>query len=324
MPVRPVLGATAGAALLLLGTAVVAPSASASAAPAEYVTVDPEGRVTADGAVTLSGTYRCTAGTGPVFVSSSVSQGTPTINYGIGGTGAVCDGEEHRWQNSGTAPAERPGGRSRPGGGDRPGTARQRPPGDPRPARREPRGRHPRRRLTAPHPPVAAPAPAAEPRKRPGGRSAGRGHGPGTPRQPPCPHGPTRPHAGPRARPAPLARRRPRRPHGPRREQPHGGGVRPAARRAGGAGPAAGRRAPPAPGRRLRERHGGHRRDRRQLGHRVRQGDAGAAAGEGYASPSRSGAVPGHCVSPSRRPRPAASSRRTPCCAARTVRTSSN
>ncbi|MFJ9046041.1 DUF6299 family protein [Streptomyces sp. NPDC102347] len=104
MPVRPVLGATAGAALLLLGTAVVAPSASASAAPAEYVTVDPEGRVTADGTVTLSGTYRCTAGTGPVFVSSSVSQGTPTINYGIGGTGAVCDGEEHRWQNSGTAP----------------------------------------------------------------------------------------------------------------------------------------------------------------------------------------------------------------------------
>ncbi|MFD6909611.1 DUF6299 family protein [Streptomyces sp. NPDC058726] len=104
MPVRPYLGAAAGAAILLLGTAAAAPSATASTDPTEAVTVNAEGRIAEDGSVTLSGTYRCLAGTGDVFVSSSVSQSTPTVRYGIGGTRAVCDGEEHPWENTGRAP----------------------------------------------------------------------------------------------------------------------------------------------------------------------------------------------------------------------------
>jgi hypothetical protein len=65
------------------------------------VTVDPTGRIAADGTVTLSGTYRCAGSTGPVFVGSSIGQGSSNVRYGIGGTSAVCDGKEHRRQNSG-------------------------------------------------------------------------------------------------------------------------------------------------------------------------------------------------------------------------------
>ncbi|MFD5269479.1 DUF6299 family protein [Streptomyces sp. NPDC058335] len=94
---RPVLTAAAGAALLLLA----APAVTATAGPSESVTVDPVGRVAADGTVTLSGTYRCTGNSGPVFVSSSVGQKSSTTRHGIGGTRAVCDGAEHRWVNTG-------------------------------------------------------------------------------------------------------------------------------------------------------------------------------------------------------------------------------
>ncbi|MFC8514749.1 DUF6299 family protein [Streptomyces sp. NPDC057257] len=102
---RPVLTA---AALLLLAAA---PAAPAAADPYETVTVDPTGTIGPDGTVTLSGTYRCLGSTGPVFVSSSVSQSEPTIRQGIGGTRAVCDGAEHRWENTGTPSAKslRPG-----------------------------------------------------------------------------------------------------------------------------------------------------------------------------------------------------------------------
>ncbi|ANS68592.1 hypothetical protein SLINC_6368 [Streptomyces lincolnensis] len=97
MSMRPVLGAAAGAALLLLA----APAGPAAADPYETVTVDPVGRIAADGTVTLSGTYRCTGGTGPVFVSSSVGQDSPSVRHGIGGTRALCDGLEHAWANTG-------------------------------------------------------------------------------------------------------------------------------------------------------------------------------------------------------------------------------
>lgn len=115
MPVRPVLGAAAVVAALLFAAA----AAPAAAGPYETVTVDPTGRVAADGTVTLSGTYRCTAGTGPVFVSSSVGQGVTsvpqgiggTVTHGIGGTAARCDGAGHRWTNTGRIPSDavRPG-----------------------------------------------------------------------------------------------------------------------------------------------------------------------------------------------------------------------
>ncbi|MEU6099110.1 DUF6299 family protein [Streptomyces flaveolus] len=99
MSVRPAaLAAAAGAALLLLA----APAATAKADTAETVTVDPTGRIAADGTITLSGTYRCAAGTGPVYVSSSVSQNDESVRYGIGGSQAVCDGRLHHWSNSGT------------------------------------------------------------------------------------------------------------------------------------------------------------------------------------------------------------------------------
>ncbi|AQS67029.1 DUF6299 family protein [Streptomyces pactum] len=103
--VKAAAAAAAGAALLLLS----APAASAAPHDArhitESVTVDSTGRLAADGTVTLSGTYRCTAAVGAVFVSSSVSQGDSSVEYGIGGTWAVCDGLEHRWVNTGKSSA---------------------------------------------------------------------------------------------------------------------------------------------------------------------------------------------------------------------------
>ncbi|MEV0244586.1 DUF6299 family protein [Streptomyces sp. NPDC050674] len=101
MRVRPLLGAAAGAALLLLTGAGATPAGASVLAPAGSVTVDPVGRLAADGTVTLSGTYRCVSSSGPVFVSSSVRQGVSPTRYGIGGTRAVCDGAEHRWVNTG-------------------------------------------------------------------------------------------------------------------------------------------------------------------------------------------------------------------------------
>ena len=82
MPVRPVLGAAAGSALLLLGFAAAAP-APAAAAPSESVTVDEEGRM-ADGSITLSGTYRCDEGEGPVFVSSAVGRPSEILHHSVG------------------------------------------------------------------------------------------------------------------------------------------------------------------------------------------------------------------------------------------------
>ncbi|MGW7568569.1 DUF6299 family protein [Streptomyces tendae] len=103
MPVRPAALATAaGAALLLLAAPVATAAPHDARLVAESVTVDPTGRVAADGSITLSGTYRCTGGTGPVYVSSTVSQSDPSVRYGVGGTRAVCDGLEHRWVNTGT------------------------------------------------------------------------------------------------------------------------------------------------------------------------------------------------------------------------------
>ncbi|MFI0962549.1 DUF6299 family protein [Streptomyces sp. NPDC021080] len=102
---RQAVGAAAGAALLLfLAPSAVALPRVAPSAPSEEVTVDPTGTVAADGTVTLSGTYRCTGASGPVFVSSwasqGVSQGDSLIIQGIGGTSALCDGADHHWTNS--------------------------------------------------------------------------------------------------------------------------------------------------------------------------------------------------------------------------------
>ena len=100
MPVRPLLGAAA--VTLALATAAVATPATA-AEPHESVSVDPVARLAADGTVTLSGTYRCTDGGGPVFVSASLIHSGPeaTLLHGIGSTRAVCDGTLRHWTNKG-------------------------------------------------------------------------------------------------------------------------------------------------------------------------------------------------------------------------------
>ncbi|MFF9817960.1 DUF6299 family protein [Streptomyces sp. NPDC014006] len=104
MSLRTALG-TAAAALAL---PAAAPAAPAAADPYETITVDPVGRITADGTVTLSGTYSCLGSSGPVFITTAVSQNAPangpyasTVRHGIGDTRAVCDGAEHTWQNTG-------------------------------------------------------------------------------------------------------------------------------------------------------------------------------------------------------------------------------
>ncbi|MGY0070385.1 DUF6299 family protein [Streptomyces sp. QTS137] len=106
--VRSVLVAAAAGGALLLGAVAAAPPAAsaAPAAPGATVTVEPEGRIAADGRVTLSGTYRCLDASGPVLVGSSVHQGDATTRYGVGGTLAVCDGETHSWENTGKVPAD--------------------------------------------------------------------------------------------------------------------------------------------------------------------------------------------------------------------------
>lgn len=114
---RPALALAAGAALLLLAAPAVTAAPYKAVELEETVTVDPTGHISADGTVTLSGTYRCTDSTGAAFVSSSVSttktsatHGTSTLIQGIGGTLAVCDGATHRWENtSRPSPAIGPG-----------------------------------------------------------------------------------------------------------------------------------------------------------------------------------------------------------------------
>ncbi|MFF9125272.1 DUF6299 family protein [Streptomyces sp. NPDC014889] len=102
MPLRPVLGALGAAA-----AAVLALSTPATAAPGDNVTIDQTARLSADGTVTVSGTYRCFDANGPVFVGAAISQDPSATRYGIGGTRAVCDGAYHRWQDSGTVTPNR-------------------------------------------------------------------------------------------------------------------------------------------------------------------------------------------------------------------------
>ncbi|MFF7261690.1 DUF6299 family protein [Streptomyces sp. NPDC008159] len=106
--VRRVLGTAAGAALLLCAAV---PSAGATAAPFERVTVDVTGKVAPDGTLTLSGTYRCLGGSGPVFVSSSLQQGDSRVRKGVGGSLAICDGADRTWTHTDKAEP----GRFRPG-----------------------------------------------------------------------------------------------------------------------------------------------------------------------------------------------------------------
>ncbi|MPY59873.1 DUF6299 family protein [Streptomyces spongiae] len=95
MSFSQVVGAAMGSALLVLS----APSAQAAPEPHETVTIAATGRVADDGKITLSGTYRCVAARGPVFVSSSIQQDGD--QQSVGGTRAICDGALHSWKNTG-------------------------------------------------------------------------------------------------------------------------------------------------------------------------------------------------------------------------------
>ncbi|MEV5985458.1 DUF6299 family protein [Streptomyces sp. NPDC052051] len=96
MSLRHALGAVVAATLLLSA----APAAGATSGSYDRLTIDPTGRLTRYGVLTLSGSYRCHRSHGPVFVSSSISQRDPRVRHGIGGTMAICDGTWHRWANS--------------------------------------------------------------------------------------------------------------------------------------------------------------------------------------------------------------------------------
>ncbi|MGW0994077.1 DUF6299 family protein [Streptomyces sp. NPDC002523] len=108
MSVRTALATALGATALLcaVATSATAAAPAAVADSSESVTIDPIGRIGADGTVTVSGSYRCVAGTGPVFVSTSLSQSDSRVKHGIGGTKAVCDGAEHSFANSGRVTSE--------------------------------------------------------------------------------------------------------------------------------------------------------------------------------------------------------------------------
>ncbi|MEU6406446.1 DUF6299 family protein [Streptomyces sp. NPDC046985] len=100
-PARRALGALGTAAAALLLTAPAAP-ANAAAVGADALTVDTTARLAADGTVAVSGTYRCTAADGPVFVSADVHRNDSAVRHGLGGARAVCDGAVHTWTTTGT------------------------------------------------------------------------------------------------------------------------------------------------------------------------------------------------------------------------------
>ncbi|MFK4150230.1 DUF6299 family protein [Streptomyces sp. NPDC004065] len=108
---RALLGGLGAAAVALLAVAPAAPALTAVSRPApraaaDSVTVDAVQRIAADGTITLSGTYRCTGATGPVFVGSSIARSDSGTLHGIGGSHAVCDGATHRWVNTGRTTTE--------------------------------------------------------------------------------------------------------------------------------------------------------------------------------------------------------------------------
>ncbi|MCP3820370.1 DUF6299 family protein [Streptomyces sp. A3M-1-3] len=91
------LGTVVGGILV----AAAFPVATEAAEPYDSVSVQQYGHLAADGLVTLSGTYRCIndSGSGPVFVATTLKQNS--ASHSIGGSTAVCDGQEHPWTNTG-------------------------------------------------------------------------------------------------------------------------------------------------------------------------------------------------------------------------------
>ncbi|MFI1887977.1 DUF6299 family protein [Streptomyces jumonjinensis] len=83
-----------------LTAGLVSGSASAQFAP-DTITIAPTGRIAQDGAITLSGTYRCSSlrsRSGPVLIGSHAAQGDARAE--IDGLQATCDDRVHTWRET--------------------------------------------------------------------------------------------------------------------------------------------------------------------------------------------------------------------------------
>lgn len=100
------------ASSVCIATALLAGPLSTSAGAhftSNTVTVDRVGKLAEDGAITLTGTYRCsTSRLGPVLIGSTVVQGDTRSS--LDGIVANCDGQERAWRATGRASSTfRPG-----------------------------------------------------------------------------------------------------------------------------------------------------------------------------------------------------------------------
>ncbi|OPC82686.1 hypothetical protein B4N89_18595 [Embleya scabrispora] len=110
---RTAVALSLGFAGLALAFVPVAAQAQAQAQPqarrlpvaGDQVSLDPTVWVTADGTVTISGTYRCSADhAGTVLVGGSVSQAG--LHIAMGANAATCDGLTHDWRSSERPPLD--------------------------------------------------------------------------------------------------------------------------------------------------------------------------------------------------------------------------
>ncbi|MEU6862684.1 DUF6299 family protein [Streptomyces sp. NPDC046876] len=94
--------ALAALSALAAAAAFTAPATAASHNSA--ISVQPYAHIGEDGTITLSGTYRCNAGspTGATQISATVVQEETHLTTSAGE--AVCDGAEHEWQSTGRLP----------------------------------------------------------------------------------------------------------------------------------------------------------------------------------------------------------------------------
>ncbi|WP_126643890.1 DUF6299 family protein [Embleya hyalina] len=110
---RTAMALSVGFAGLALAFVPVAAQAQAPAQPParqlpvtnDQVSLDPAVWMAADGTLTISGTYRCSADhTGNVLVGGSIDQAG--LHISMGGSTATCDGLTHDWRSSERPPLD--------------------------------------------------------------------------------------------------------------------------------------------------------------------------------------------------------------------------
>ncbi|MBW5487167.1 DUF6299 family protein [Streptomyces bambusae] len=84
------------AALSALATATVFATPAGAGGHGDGISVSPYGTISDDGAVTLHGTYRCSAAS-PHGVQIQAAVAQDSTRVGFGGEEAVCDGRQHKW-----------------------------------------------------------------------------------------------------------------------------------------------------------------------------------------------------------------------------------